>query len=224
MTQLIFIPEVGCSGDMVLSALADLGAEDEITEGVRLGVGVKISFEQVRKKGVGARMLRIDSTERCSPMKMVELLRSAGDILEFDDVQMKFVWDTFETIIEAERSIHGMEDVHLHEIGCMDTVVDIVGATIGLAALGGFTSEVFSTPVAVGKQPAPAAVRILKSRRFDFYTRDIPHELCTPTGASLLVNIAKRVEGLKEMDGYREGCGAGSADLPIPNILRVRIV
>ncbi|MEM3690381.1 MAG: nickel insertion protein, partial [Candidatus Micrarchaeia archaeon] len=206
MAQFFFIPEMGCSGDMVLSALADLGAESEIRESVRISLGVNISFDETFKNGVRAKLLRINSDERCSPMKMVELIRSAGDILELDDEQMKFAWDTFETIIEAERAIHKHDEVHLHEIGCIDTVVDIIGATVGFSALGAFESTVLSTPVAVGKKPAPASLMILKSRNFDFYTKDLPHELCTPTGASLLVNIAKRVEKLEGMGSYREGC------------------
>jgi len=222
--QFFFIPEMGCSGDMVLSALADLGAESEIRESVRMALGVDISFEQIIKNGVRAKQVKINSTESCSPMKMVELIRSAGDILQLDDTQMKFAWDTFETIVEAERSIHQIDEVHFHEIGQIDTVVDIIGATVGLSALGAFDSAVVSTPVAVGKQPAPATLRILKSRKFDFYIKDILHELCTPTGASILVNIAKRVEVFKEGNSYQEGCGAGTAELPVPNVLRIRVL
>ena len=224
MTQFIFIPEMGCSGDMVLGALADLGAEDEIRNSVGLSLGVNISFKDAFKNGIHAKIVEMDSDKECSPARIIELIRSAADILEFDEPQMKFAWDTFETILEAERSIHGLDEVHLHEIGRIDTVVDIIGATVGLTSLGAFDSEVISAPIAVGKEPAPAAIKILKSRKFDFYTRDIAHELCTPTGASIMVNIAHKVKKLDKMAGYKEGCGGGSSNFTYPNVLRVRIL
>jgi len=224
MTQFVFLPEMGCSGDMVLSALADLGAETEIRDSLKLSLGADVSFKETSKNGVRAKMLQLNSDEKCSPLKIMELIRSAADILEFDEPQMRFAWDTFETIIEAEKSVHGIGEVHLHEVGRMDTVVDIVGATVGLTTLGAFESDVISSPIAVGKQPAPAAIRILKSRKFNFYQRDIAHELCTPTGASIMVNLARKVEKPKHTGRYREGCGGGSMDFHLPNVLRVRII
>jgi len=224
MSRFVFLPEMGCSGDMVLGALADLGAEEEIKRGIDLALGVEVAFKDVSKGGAHAKILEMDSDEKCSPARIVELIRSAGDILEFDDEQMKFAWDTFETIIEAERSIHGFDEVYLHEIGRIDTVVDIVGATVGLTALGAFNSDVLSTPIAVGTEPAPATIRILKGRKFSFYTREIKHELCTPTGASIMVNIADEIARLPEMTKYREGCGGGSRDFSVPNVLRLRIL
>lgn len=224
MVKFVFIPEMGCSGDMVLGALADLGAEDAIEESVWMTLGVRILFKDSVKRGVKAKTVEIDSDEKCTPARMVELIRSAGDILQLDEPEMRFAWDTFETILEAERSVHGLEEAHLHELGRVGTAVDIIGATAGLSALGAFRSEVVSTPVAVGKRPAPAAIRILKSRKFNFYTKDIAHELCTPTGASIVVNIAHKVcEPPKEPD-YKEGCGGGLSDFSLPNILRLRIL
>jgi uncharacterized protein (DUF111 family) len=224
MTQFIFIPEMGCSGDMILGALADLGAEDEIRSSVGRTLGIGISFKDIFKKGIRAKTLEMCSAERYSPQRMMELIRSAADILEWEECERRFAWDTFETILEAERSIHGLEEVHLHEIGYIDTAVDIVGATVGLSSLGAFDSEVISAPIAIGAEPAPAAIRILKSRKFDFYAREIKHELCTPTGASILVNIAQRVCKPPEMVEYKEGCGGGRHNFSFPNILRVRIL
>lgn len=223
MTKLVFFPSMGCSGDMVLSALADLGAEQEMKEGIRTALGYEISFKDALKHGVRARVLETDVDEKCSPTKIMEIIRSSADILEFDDHQMKFAWDTFETILEAEKSVHGFDEVHLHEMGNVDTVIDIIGTTIGLGALGAFNSDVISGPVAVGSVPAPAAIQILKKRKFNFYKRDIQHELCTPTGASIIVNIAQGGK-IPEAGAYKEGCGGGSIDLPLPNVLRLRIL
>jgi uncharacterized protein (DUF111 family) len=224
MTKMVFFPSMGCSGDMVLGALADLGAEQEMKEGIRMALGYEISFKDVLKRGVHAKILETDVNEKCLPAKMLEMIRSSADILEFDDHQMKFAWDTFETILEAEKSVHGFDDVHLHEIGNMDTIIDIVGATVGLGALGAFNSDVISGPVAIGNEPAPAAIQILKKKKFGFYKRDIKHELCTPTGASIIVNIAEEVGRMPETAVYKEGCGGGSCNLPLPNVLRLRIL
>lgn len=224
MTRMVFIPEMGCSGDMVLGALADLGAEDDIKEGIRTALGYEISFKDATKNGVHAKVLQTSSKERCSLEKMMELIRSSADILEFDDYQMKFAWDTFETILDAEKSMYGSDEKHLKDAGSIDTVIDIIGATIGLGTLGAFSSDVISGPVAVGSEPAPAAIHILKKKRFIFYKKDIKHELCTPTGASIIVNIAQRVSKMPEMTNYKEGCGGGSMNFHLPNVLRLRIL
>jgi hypothetical protein len=224
MAKMVFIPEMGCSGDMVLGALADLGAEEEIKEGIRTALGYEMAFRDADKQGVHAKILETDLNELCSPHRMMELIRSSADILEFDDHQMKFAWDTFETILEAEKRVHGFGEVGVHGIGKVDTVVDIVGATIGLGTLGAFNLEVISAPIAVGIDPAPAAIEILKRKKFKFYKRDIQHELCTPTGAGIVVNIAQGVGKMPEMRGYKEGCGGGSRDFQLPNVLRLRIL
>ena len=224
MTRFFFIPEMGCSGDMVLGALADLGAGEEMRSSIKLALGVDVSFKEVNKHGVRAKILESDADEKCSPQKMVELIRSSIDILGFNDEQCDFAWNSFETIIEAERRIQGFNEVRLSEVGNIDTVVDLVGSAVGLAALGAFNSDVITAPVAVGKKPAPAAIEILKSRKFRFYTKDIEHELCTPTGASIMVNIADGVGKIPLVNVYREGCGGGKKNFQFPNILRLRIL
>lgn len=224
MTRMVFIPEMGCSGDMVLGALADLGAEGEMKEGVKTALGYTLSFKDALKHGVHAKILETDLDEKCSPARMMELIRSSADILEFDDYQMKFAWDTFETILEAEKSIHASGGAASRGMSNIDTVVDIVGVTIGLGALDAFSLDVISGPVAVGTTPAAAAIHILKKKKFNFYSRDIKHELCTPTGASIMVNIAQGVGKMPEMRAYKEGCGGGSRDFHLPNVLRLRIL
>lgn len=223
MAQFFFIPEMGCSGDMVLGALADLGAEEEIKSSIKLALGVDVSFKEVSKQGVRAKILESDADEKCSPQKMVELIRSSVDILGFDDEQCDFAWNTFETIIEAERRIHGFDGVNL-SIGNMNTVVDIIGSAIGFAALDAFNSSVITAPVAVGKKPAPTTIEILKSRKFSFYTKDVEHELCTPTGASIMVNITNDTGKIPSLYVYKEGRGGGRKNFQFPNVLRLRIL
>jgi len=222
MAQFIFIPEMGCSGDMVLGALADLGVGEEIKSSINLTLGVDVSFKEADKNGVRAKVLETSIDEKCSLEKVVGMIRSSADILGFDDEQYDFAWNTFETIVESGRKT-GFED-HLHKIANVNTVVDIIGSAIGLAALGAFESEVTTAPIAVGKGPAPATIEILKSRNFSFYTREVEHELCTLTGASIMVNIAKGVGKIPKVDDYREGCGGGRKNFQFPNVLRLRIL
>jgi len=223
MARFVFIPEMGCSGDMVLGALADLGAENEIRRSINLALGVDVSFSEVDKGGVRAKVFETSADEKCSLEKTVGMIRSSADILGFDDEQYDFAWNTFETIVESGRKMHGFDE-HLHKIANINTVVDIIGSAIGLAALGAFESEVITAPIAVGKEPAPATIEILKKRKFSFYTRDVKHELCTPTGASIMVNIADGVGKIPQIDEYTEGCGGGKNNFSLPNVLRLRIL
>lgn len=139
----------------------------------------------------------------------------------------------FERIGEAEAKIHGVpiEAVHFHEVGAVDSIVDIVGACIGLEALG--VERVISSPLHVGAGtfkcdhgtypvPGPATTEIL--RGVPIYSKEIQGELVTPTGAAIVAEFATAYGPLPPMRIERIGYGAGTRSYPqFPNVLRVLI-
>jgi uncharacterized protein (TIGR00299 family) protein len=138
----------------------------------------------------------------------------------------------FQRVANAEGKVHGMppEQVHFHEVGAVDSIVDIIGACIALELLG--KPRVLSAPVveghgwvdcARGRVPVPTAatLEILAARGIAISQCDEPHELVTPTGAALIAEFAERFERLSGLRAERVGYGLGTRDNHTrPNVLR----
>lgn len=136
----------------------------------------------------------------------------------------------FHRIAVAEAKIHGKttDDVHFHEVGALDSVVDIIGAAVAVEALG--ITAVEASPLVEGTGsiqcahgrfplPAPATLEILKG--IPLRQIDVPHELITPTGAAILAELAQSFSGLSHFRTEKVGYGLGSRNLPDrPNVLR----
>jgi pyridinium-3,5-bisthiocarboxylic acid mononucleotide nickel chelatase len=139
----------------------------------------------------------------------------------------------FEALGRAEAKIHdtSMENVHFHEVGAVDAMVDIVCAAVGAEALG--VDEIICSPLNVGggmvkcahgtfPVPAPATVELLADARV--YSSGLQAELVTPTGAAIVKTLASRFAAFPEMKIEKTGYGAGSRDFPgHPNVLRVTV-
>lgn len=139
----------------------------------------------------------------------------------------------FQQIGEAESKIHGIpiETVHFHEVGAIDSIVDIVGACIGLEALR--IERIVSSPLHVGSGtfkcahgtypvPGPATAELLKG--LPIYSKDIEGELVTPTGAAIIATLASSYGNLPQMKIEKVGYGAGTRTYPnFPNVLRAII-
>ena len=132
----------------------------------------------------------------------------------------------------VEANIHGttMEQVHLHELGGVDTIVDVVGALVGLDALG--VKRAVASPLPLGRGfvrgahgqiplPAPATVALLKG--VPVMGSPLEMETVTPTGAALIASLASSFGPIPSMTVESIGYGAGSRDLPIPNVIRLLI-
>jgi uncharacterized protein (TIGR00299 family) protein len=140
---------------------------------------------------------------------------------------------TFEALGAAEAKIHNVpvEEVHFHEVGAVDAMVDIVGAAVGSEALG--VDEIVCSPLNVGggtvtcthgtfPVPAPATVELLKDA--SVYSSGLQAELVTPTGAAIVKTLAKRFAPFPEMRIEKAGYGAGSREFPgYPNVARLVI-
>lgn len=140
----------------------------------------------------------------------------------------------FRKLAKAEAAVHGIppEKVHFHEVGATDAIVDIVGSCLGLDWLE--IDQLFCSALPTGggtiwaahgrlPVPAPAVLKLWESRQVPVYSNGISRELVTPTGAALVVTLATKFGPPPAMTIERVGNGAGSLQLPIPNILRLWI-
>ena len=138
----------------------------------------------------------------------------------------------FRFVALAESKIHGepLDKIHFHEVGAIDSIIDIVGAAICVNYYG-FDSIVCS-PLHTGKGfvkcqhglipvPVPATLEILKENKIPFYSKGIQSELVTPTGAAIVAGKVNSFGVLPEVEVESVGYGAGTKDLDIPNLLRI---
>lgn len=224
----------GISGDMVLGALLDAGlSETALLEGLaamKLPEYV-LSSKRVIKHGIAATKATVDAQEGHVHRGLTDIVKiiEAGDLPE--EVKRKSI-AVFEVLAVAEAQIHGTskEDVHFHEVGAVDAIVDIVGACLGLHLLG--IEKVYCSPLPTGSGqvksahgiipvPAPATLALLAGRQVPVYDNAVRGELVTPTGAALMVGLAEEFGGFPAMHVTSVGYGAGQKDFSIANVLRV---
>lgn len=227
----------GISGDMTVGALLDAGVDFDTLKTAldSLGVpGYTVSAEKVNKKGVMATQFHVNVDEGTDhPHRhlrhVVEIINN-GDL---PDVVKEKAIATFQLLGEAEAAVHGttIEKVHFHEVGAIDSIVDIVGAQLGLHLLG--VEAVYCSPLHVGAGtvrcahgimpvPAPATARLLLGT--PTYGGDVQGELVTPTGAALVRQCVTEFGGAPRMTTDALGYGAGTKDLDDrANVLRVQI-
>jgi uncharacterized protein (TIGR00299 family) protein len=138
----------------------------------------------------------------------------------------------FNRIAEAEAKVHNttVEHIHFHEVGAMDSIIDVVGAVIGIRALG--IEKIYCSPLHVGSGtvtcahgnlpvPAPATAELVKGK--PIYATEVQGELLTPTGAAILTTLAESFGPMPPMTVEAIGLGAGTSDPAIANLLRVFI-
>ena len=231
----ILDPAAGISGDMTLGALLSLGLPvswlEELPE--RLGVGdVRVTVRDVRRSGITCKQVEFDIPEQPHGRHVGELVRLVERAPVSDWVKERAV-RAFRLVGEAEGRVHGVapEKVHLHEVGAVDAVLDIVGGIEGFERLG--VESVYHLPVAVGQGwveaahgrlpvPAPATAILLEGLEVRA-SGPVEGEATTPTGAALLrVLSAGAPPDRWRMVG--SGWGAGQRDPKhYPNALRILI-
>ncbi len=215
--MLVILPRSGISGDMLLSALIDLGAdEDVIARFLKRELGVDISTERTSKLGFISRKLVVsDSKKHYSPYEMGRIINASKMNADPKKISLRIL----ETLINAEKQAHGIKKVHFHELSHVDTLVDILGAALALENLG--EKEIYVLPIAVGSI-APATLSVLTDNSMPFYGGKQGMELTTPTGSAIVSVIAKPIQEIPLLISEKVGCGAGTADRQDePNILRV---
>lgn len=228
----------GIAGDMALASLIDAGADiDEVVAGLEgLPVtGWHIEVAKTTRAGVAASQLRVDIDPESDLTERTwgtirAIIDQAPGMPERARTRAQAV---FGRLAAAEGRLHGLppEEVHFHEVGGLDAIVDVVGTCLALESLG--VGSVRSGPVALGTgtvrgshgllpNPAPAVVELLVGAPVRGAARE--EELTTPTGAALLAALAESFGPLPSMKIRSSGYGAGSRDLDgRANVLQVVI-
>lgn len=224
----------GISGDMILGALVDAGLDLEKLKNElnKLNLsGYEIKATQVEKNHIAAIHIDVNVMDEQVRRRLDDILAmidESGLESEIKEISKQ----VFTKLANAESKVHrkSIETIYLHELGGIDTVIDVVGSIIGIKALG--IEAIYASSLHVGKGfikcahgtlpvPAPATLELLKD--VPIYGGDIDSELVTPTGAAIITTMAQSFGGLPPMAIEKIGYGAGARDLPIPNLLRISI-
>jgi len=237
----------GVSGDMLLCSLVNIGAnKSKIIDGIRSAESLcknvkvkKIDFVEVKKNSLQATELLLeidDDVHERKGIEIKEIIAKSAEQLKISENAKTFAVKSIETLIHAESKIHGESEdsVHFHEAASFDTVVDILGTAIALDDLGYFDDHIVVTPVAIGggtvtfshgisSNPTYAVLEIFRESGIITAGGNVKDELTTPTGASILVNLAKECsEFYPSMKIQSVGYGAGQKDFEgFSNVLKI---
>jgi uncharacterized protein (TIGR00299 family) protein len=225
----------GISGDMVLGALVDAGADLRVIEAGLRKLGLenwRISAEKVKRGAIFATHVKVESQEDHHHRGLSIILKRIEDA-KLAPRAAERAKKIFTRLAEAEAKVHQVpvEQVHFHEVGAVDSIIDIVGAAIGFELLGldEFACSAFNVGAgqvntAHGLLPVPAPATAELLRGAPMHSSGIPHELVTPTGAAIATTLATRFAEMPEMKLRAIGYGAGSKDLKEQaNVLRLLI-
>lgn len=232
----------GASGDMLLGALIDLGIRVEDLShalGELMPAGTRLDAARVMRSGISAMAFRVVEPEpepghgphhHHRHLKAINTMIDRAAMAPHVKARAKALYGK---LAEVEAGIHqtSLERVHLHEVGALDSVVDIVGTAWALDTLG--VDRVVASPMNVGSGrvqtehgllpvPAPATVRLLEGA--SVFSDGTPFEMVTPTGALLVTGYAESFGAMPPMRVGRVGYGAGGRDIPgHPNVLRATL-
>lgn len=237
MTKIAYLQcPTGIAGDMCLGALVHAGVPLEyLAENLeKLGVAEEyhLRSEKVLRNGQQATQVHVDLTDRHHYTRHLSDIENRIGGAELPPRAKNWSLAVFRKLAEAEGAVHGIDprEVHFHEVGATDAIVDIVGTCLGLDWLN--VDRLYCSPFPVGggtvrtahgklPVPAPATLKLWEMRSVPVYSNGIERELVTPTGAAIAVTLAADFGPPPPMVLNRVGLGAGSADLPLPNILRL---
>ena len=224
----------GIAGDMTVGALLDAGASFPALERAlsSLNTGATVSVERVKRRGISACKFRVTGGEQKAHRHLHHIVGMV-DRAEMPDAAKRMALAIFQRLGEAEAKVHGVgiEKVHFHEVGAVDSICDIVGAAFCMHELG--VEAVHSAAVNTGSGtvntehgvlpvPAPATAELLAGK--PVYARGPQLELTTPTGAAILAALAKSFGPMPPMKLTAAGYGAGDNDFrEHANVLRVLI-
>jgi hypothetical protein len=223
----------GASGDMILGALVDAGCplaalSDEL--GKLPLEGVRLRSQEERPGGFRATRVDVEvSAGVAQPRRTLAGILSLIEGSALPAAVKAGAGRIFSRLAEAEARAHGVRpaEVHFHEVGAVDAIVDVVGAVSALRLLGIDAVHVSALPVGGGTVeaahgpipiPAPGTLELL--RGFPVFDNALDAELVTPTGAAILTTLAVSAGRMPAMAVETVGYGAGSMELPIPNVLR----
>ena len=233
----------GISGDMTLAALIDLGVDKSllVNELKKLHVaGWELSVSEMSKHGIGGKHVDVilEAEEHHHHHHHDHAHRTMGDIehiiraSSISGNAKEIALRIFRRLAIAEAKVHGTtpDRVHFHEVGAVDSIIDIVGVAVCIDLLA--PDKIYASVLHDGygfvecqhgtiPVPVPAVTEVLAARGVSFRQHDIEGEMLTPTGAAIMAELAESFGPMPEMEVSKTGYGAGRKDFPIPNILRV---
>lgn len=233
MKTLYFDCFAGASGDMILGALVAAGVDPHnLREQLALLHidGFSVDFETVDRSGLSATFARVVTAHEHKHRNLADIQK----IIDGSGVSAlvkKRSLEIFSRLAEAEARVHNesIDQVHFHEVGALDAIVDVVGAAICFDLLE--IDRFVCSPLHVGSGmiqmahgrfpvPPPAVTELLTG--VPFYSTDIKGELLTPTGAAIITTVCKEYGAIPQMRSHSAGYGAGSREYEgFPNVLRV---
>jgi uncharacterized protein (TIGR00299 family) protein len=225
----------GASGDMLMGALLDAGARVETLQRAVDAVlpgAIRLRTERVVRGGLAATKAHVD-TEPGPPHRTWHAIRGLLADAALPEPVRDTALSVFARLARAEAAVHGVpvDDVHFHEVGALDAIADVTAVCAAHHELG--IAEATATPLVLGHGrvdsahgsipvPVPAVLRLAADSGAPVRSGDHPFEMCTPTGAALLLTLCGTWGGLPLLRVGATGTGAGTRDLPrTPNVVRV---
>lgn len=224
----------GASGDMILGALVDAGVDihelQEGLDGLHLS-DYELQVGRVQKGAITATDLQVVA-RREAPERKITDIETVIRNSELPEETKESSMAIFRRLVTVEAGIHGddYEEVHLHEVGGTDAIVDVVGTLLALSLLGVEKTYASRLPLGHGfvqcahgllPLPAPATLELLKG--VPVTQVDVEGELVTPTGAAILTSLVHEFGPSPEMSIESIGYGAGKSEFAFPNVLRVLV-
>jgi len=228
----------GISGDMLLGAFYDLGVPQRVIEQPLIDIGLKhlynLEFKESKSfsiRGITAKVESIDRLKTKRNWKSIKELILNGNL---ENGLQDIIYEVFESLAIAEGKVHGIkpEDVHFHEIGAIDSLVDIIGVCAAFHYLN--PEKVYCNEPMLGKGfvqtehgklsvPPPAVIELIRKRNVQVVScfDSIEGELSTPTGIALLSNLVDYLRPPSKYSINSYGVGIGNLKLPFPNLVRV---
>ena len=237
MTIIIDGQSSGISGNMIIGAFVDLGADtDELKEVMETSAEVfgkvNVKFSKVNKHGIDATFCHVDMIEKSKTLSYKEVISKINN-LNLDEKIKETSINIFKRIGESEAKVHGknLNEVHFHEVGASDAVADVIGSVYAYYSLSFDKQKIIGLPIAVGggrvktahgiiPVPAPAVVEILNNAQI--VGGPVMSELATPTGSAIYMELCDEIsEFIPQIKPIKIGYGAGRKDFDHPNVLRI---
>ena len=237
MEEILIECSPGVSGDMLLGAFHDLGVPKNIIEKTLACIGFEnlydLNFRESQScsiRGIKVDIDKIDQSTKRDWSSIKDLILKA----RLEKKLKKRIYKVFESLALAEGKVHGIdpEKVHFHEIGAIDSLIDIIGVCASIEYLK--PKKVFCNEPTLGRGfvhtdhgklsiPSPAVIELLRKKDIKVISSIdlIEGELSTPTGIALLINLVESFQIPKKYSINSYGVGIGNLELPCPNLVRV---
>jgi len=228
---LVFDPVSGASGDMIISALMDLGVDPGVIVDVMESASdVTVEVSSLTRSGIACVKTKV--VQRAVEYRRYEEVREHIEGLDVPSDVRNDALCIYERLARAESRVHrvSLQDLHFHEVGCDDAIADIVGACTAINLLR--PEHIYCNTISLGTGtvetshgkyplPAPATLEVIMDSGLPVQQTSVKGELLTPTGAAILAHFIDRHPPPPPMTIHGIGYGAGESEYEHPNLLRV---